>query len=50
MRSVALAAIVLLAAPLTMNVPLAVLTDILMFTAWNRRELQHVLHPSGEFS
>ncbi len=37
-HSVALAAIVLLAAPLAMNVPLAVLAGILLFTAWNMGE------------
>ncbi len=51
-HSVALAAIVLLAAPLAMNVPLAVLAGILLFTAWNMgewREFAKLSHYSTHY-
>lgn len=51
-HAVALAAVVLLAAPLALHVPLAVLAGILLSVAWNMgewREFAHLRHHSGHF-
>ncbi len=43
-HALALAAVVLLAAPLALHVPLAVLAGILLFTAWNMGEWRDFAH------
>jgi SulP family sulfate permease len=52
LHAATLAAIVLVAAPLAMHVPLAVLAGILLFVAWNMgewREFAHLRHASHHY-